>query len=156
MNKFARKAERAAQVAAAVAGSGFLVSALVYLYLGRLTVTMQDQWVIYEVLLDRSWLDSVLVKINGHSLFFPNLLRLADLYLVHGSQQLLFCVGMALLFCTAILLLVSLWRDRSTGLTAKLAGTLVVIVGNFWMGREASRPQVDSSARTRSQSPEPC
>jgi hypothetical protein len=135
MDHLAKKTERTAQVVAVVAGSGFLISALVYLYLDRWTVTMQDQWVIYEFLLDRSWLDSVLVKMNGHSLFFPNLLRLADVYLFHGNQEFLFCVGMALLFCTTALLLISFWRDRNIGLTAKLTATLVVIVGNFWMGR---------------------
>jgi len=135
MSKFAEQAERAAQICAAVAAAAFLSSGLVYLYLGRVTVTMADHWVIYEVFLKHSWLESALLKLNHHSLFFPNLIRLADLRFFHGDQQLLFFAGMMLLFCTVILLLVPLWRDKTVGLTAKLVATLVLIVGNFWMGR---------------------
>ncbi len=136
MSKFAEQAERATQICAAVATAAFLSSGLVYLYLGRWTVTMgADYWRIYEIYLNHSWLESALLKINYHSMFFPSLIFLADLRFLHGDQQLLFFVGMILLFCTAILLLVPLWRDKTVGFTAKLAGTLVVIVGNFWMGR---------------------
>jgi hypothetical protein len=135
MSKFAEQAERAAQICAAVAAAAFLSSGLVYLYLGRVTVTMADHWVIYEVFLNHSWLESALLKLNHHSLFFPNLIRLADLRFFHGDQQLLFFAGMMLLFCTVILLLVPVWRDKTVGLTAKLVATLVLIVGNFWMGR---------------------
>jgi hypothetical protein len=135
MSKFAKQAERAAQLYAAVAIAAFFSSALVYLYLGRWTVTNADFWWIYEIYLNHSWLGSALLKINHHSIFFPSLIFLADLRFLHGDQQLLFFVGMILLFCTTILLLVPLWRDKTVGFTAKLAGTLVVIVGNFWMGR---------------------
>jgi hypothetical protein len=135
MSKFAERAERAAQICAAVATAAFLSSALVYLYLGRWTVTSADFWWIYEIYLNHSWLESALLKINHHSIFFPSLIFMADLRFLHGDQQLLFFVGMILLFCTAILLLVPLWRDKTVGFTAKLVGTLVVIVGNFWMGR---------------------
>ena len=135
MSRFAEQAERAAQIGAAVATAAFLSSGLVYLYLGRVPVTMADHWEIYKVCLNHSWLESALLKFNHHSLFFPNLIRWADLRFFHGDQQLLFFVGMFLLFGTAILLLVPLWRDTTVGLTAKLAATLVLIVGNFWMGR---------------------
>src|SRR5207245_8073735 len=135
MSKFAEQAERAAQICAAVAAAAFLSSGLVYLYLGRWTMTTADFWPIYETCLNHSWLESALLKINHHSIFFPSLIFLADLRFLHGDQQLLFFVGMILLFCTVILLLVPLWRDKTVGFTAKLAGTLVVIVGNFWMGR---------------------
>ena len=135
MSKFAEQAERVAQICAAVATAAFLSSGLVYLYLGRVPVTMADYWVTYEVCLNHSWLESALLKLNYHSLFFPSLIWLADLRFFHGDQQLLFFAGMILLFSTAALLLVPLWRDETIGLTAKLVATLVVIVGNFWMGR---------------------
>jgi len=135
MSKFAEQVERAAQIFAAVATAAFFSSGLVYLYQARWTVTMRDHWVIYEVLLNHSWLDGALLKLNHHSLFFPNLIRLADLRFFRGDQQLLFFAGMVLLFCTVILLMVPLWRDKTVGLTSKLAATLVLIVGNFWMGR---------------------
>ena len=134
MSKFAEQAERAAQIGAAVATAAFLSSGLVYLYLGRVPVTMADHWEIYKVCLNHSWLESALLKLNYHSLFFPSLIWLADLRFFHGDQQLLFFAGMILLFSTAALLLVPLWRDETIGLTAKLVATLVVIVGNFWMG----------------------
>lgn len=135
MSKFAEQAERVAQICATVATAAFLSSGLVYLYLGRVPVTMADHWEIYKICLNHSWLESALLKFNHHSLFFPNLIRWADLRFFHGDQQLLFFVGMMLLFGTAILLLVPLWRDKTVGLTAKLAATLVLIVANFWMGR---------------------
>ena len=135
MSKFAEQAERVAQICAAVATAAFLSSGLVYLYLGRWTVTMQDYWVIYETCLKHSWLEAALTKDNYQPLFFPSLIWLADLRFFRGDQQLLFFAGMILLFCTAALLLVPLWRDKTMGLTAKLAATLVVTVGNFWMGR---------------------
>src|SRR5207245_4468684 len=135
MSKFAEQAERAAQICAAVAAAAFLSSGLVYLYLGRWTMTTADYWPIYEICLNHSWLESALLKINHHSYFFPSLIWLADLRFFHGDQQLLFFAGMMLLFATAILLLLPLWRDQTVDLTAKLAATLVLIVGNFWMGR---------------------
>lgn len=135
MSRFTEHAERAAQACAAVATAAFLSSGLVYLYLGRVAETRADHWVIYPVCLNHSWLQSALLKFNHHSLFFPNLIRWADLRFFHGDQQLLFVVGMMLLFGTVILLLVPVWRDETVGITAKFAATLVVIVGNFWMGR---------------------
>jgi hypothetical protein len=135
MSRFAGHLERVAQICIAAVTVGFLGSALVYLYLGCWTVTMQDYWIIYETCLNRPWLEAAITRVNHHSLFFPSLIWLADLRFFRGDQQLLFFAGMLLLFCTAALLLVPLWRDKTINLTAKLAGTLVVIVGNFWMGR---------------------
>ena len=128
-------AERVLQVFAAVAVLVFLVTGIVYLYLGRWTVTHQDFWLIYEVYFNHSWLESAVLKYYNHSLFFPTLLRLADLHFFHGDQEPLFFVGLALLFITASLLLIPIWRDKTVSLTAKSMSTLVMIVGNFWMGR---------------------
>jgi hypothetical protein len=133
----AAKAERAAQVCAALSGVAFLISALVFLCLGHWPVTHLDFWRIYEVCLKYSWLESALQKFNNHSLFFPSFIWLADLRFFHGDQQLVFFAGMTLLFLTVAFLLVPLWRDKTLSLTARIAVTLVLIVSNFWMGRSA-------------------
>jgi hypothetical protein len=48
---------------------------------------------------------------------------------------MLFSAGVALLFTTVSLLLIAVWRDKGVSLTAKSLGTLVILLGNFWMGR---------------------
>jgi len=53
----------------------------------------------------------------------------------HGDVQMLFFVGLGLLFITVSLLLIPIWRDKTISLTAKTISTLVVVMGNFWMGR---------------------
>jgi hypothetical protein len=133
VRKFGGFAERALQICAALAAFAFLVSAAVYLYLGRWTVTHYDYWSQYD--LNRTWLETALLKVNNHSLFFPSLLWQADLRFFRGDQFPLFIAGLALLILTTSLLLTLAWRDKTIGLTAKLMSTLVVIVGNFWMGR---------------------
>jgi hypothetical protein len=134
-DRFTRYAENAAQVSVVLASVAFLASALAYLYLGHWPVTHLDYWRIYDIYLNHSWLESALLKINDHSLFFPSFISLADLRFFHGDQQLMFFLGMALLFLTVALLLVPIWRDKALSLTAKIASTLILIVGNFWMGR---------------------
>src|SRR5262249_7474606 len=126
-------AERTVQICTALIAFAFFVSGVVYLYLGRWTVTHTDYWEQYD--LNRTWLETALLKVNNHSVFFPSLLWQADLRFFRGDQLPLFIAGIALLFITASLLLAPAWRDRTIGLTAKLMSTLVVIVGTFWMGR---------------------
>jgi hypothetical protein len=135
MRKLDVVAERTALICAAFTASVFLISGVVYLYLGRLPVTHLDFWRIYDFCLNHTWLESALLKHNGHSLFFPSLIWLADLRFFHGSQQLLFYVGLTLLFIATGLLLVPVWRDQTIELTGKVISTLIVIVGTFWMGR---------------------
>ena len=137
MSKFAAVAERAAQICAALVAFIFLTSGVIYLYLGRWTVTIADYWRLYDICLNHTWLESALYKHGGHSLFFPSFFWLMDLRFFHGNQELLFIAGLTLLFITAGLLLVPVWRDQTVGLSAKMLSTLVLIVGNFWMGRAA-------------------
>ena len=75
------------------------------------------------------------MKHNGHSLFFPSFIWLVDLRFFHGNQELLFYVGLALLFVSTSLLFIPVWRDKTVDLTAKVVSSLVVVVGTFWMGR---------------------
>ncbi|PYJ48590.1 MAG: hypothetical protein DME87_12100, partial [Verrucomicrobia bacterium] len=135
MHRFALVAERAVQICATLAAFDFLVSGVVYLYLGRWTVTHQDYWWIYDFYLNHSLTESALLTYAHHSLFFPSFLSQADLRFFHGNQLPLFLAGLSLLLITVGLLLVPVWRDKTVGLTAKILSTLVVIVGNFWMAR---------------------
>src|SRR5438552_11958384 len=135
MHKFALVAERATQICATVAAFAFLLSGIVYLYLGRWTVTHGDYFAIYDFCLNHTSLECALQTSNDHSLFFPSFLWLTDLRFFHGNQLPLFLAGLSLLLITVGLLLVPVWRDKTVGLTAKILSTLVVIVGNFWLAR---------------------
>jgi hypothetical protein len=137
MSKLAAAAERIVQVCAALGAFIFLLSGVVYLYQGRWGVTLADYWRIYDFCLNHTWLESALHKHFEHSLFFPSFFWLADLQFFRGSQLALFLAGLALLFLSAALLLISVWRDKTVGLTAKMIATLVVIAGNFWAARSA-------------------
>src|SRR5437667_5478444 len=135
MNKLSVIAHRTTQLCAICVGAVFLVSGVAYLCLGHWPVTHQDFWRIYDVCLNHTWLESALLKHNGHSLFFPSFIWLTDLRFFHGNQQLVFYVGLTLLLIATGLLLVPAWRDQTIELTGKVISTLIVIVGTFWMGR---------------------
>src|SRR6266568_9118771 len=106
-------AERATQICAAVAAFVFLASGTVYLYLGSWPVPAPDFWIIYDFCLNHTWLESALLKHNGHSLFFPSFIWLTDLRFFHGNQQLVFYVGLTLLLIATGLLLIPVWRDET-------------------------------------------
>src|SRR5438093_10234022 len=99
-------------------------------------MTHQDFWRIYDVCLNHTWLESALLKHNGHSMFFPSFIWLTDLRFFHGNQQLVFYVGLTLLLIATGLLLIPLWRDESVTFTAKIMFALVIIVGPLWIGDE--------------------
>ena len=124
MRKFAALVERAVQICAAVAAFVFLISGVVYLYLGRQPVTKWDYWWLYHFCLNHTWLESALHSHGGHSLFFPSFFWLTDLHFFHGNQLLLFFAGLVLLFITVALLLILVWRDETAGLTAKVPAAL--------------------------------
>jgi hypothetical protein len=135
MHKVVAVAERIAQACAALGALVFLTSGVVYLYVGRWTVTKADYWRIYDFCLNHTWLESALHKHFQHSLFFPSFFWLADLQFFHGRQLSLFFSGLALLFLSVALLLIPVWRDKTVGLTAKVIATFVVIAGSFWTAR---------------------
>ena len=136
MHVFASAAERAVQIFAISIGAVFLVSAGIYLYLGRVTFLWTgDLWDVYAFAWKHTWLQSALLKQDSHVKFFPRIICLANLRLFHGDSQMLFFAGLGLLFITVSLLLIPVWRDKSVSLTAKTLCTLVVLLGNFWMGR---------------------
>jgi hypothetical protein len=135
MHKVVAVAERVAQACAALGALVFLTSGVVYLYVGRWTVTKADYWRIYDFCLNHTWLESALHKHFQHSLFFPSFFWLADLQFFHGRQLSLFFAGLVLLFLSAALLLIPVWRDKTVGLTAKVIATFIVIAGSFWAAR---------------------
>jgi hypothetical protein len=130
-------AKRATQTCAVIFALAFLVTGVVYVLLGSYPATNWDFWYIYESYFSHSWWQTAVQKYSDHSLFFPNFFWLASVKFFHGSQVPLILIGLALLFTTAALLLLLVWRDETTGRTMKIMATMVVIVGNFWMGREA-------------------
>ena len=129
--------EHTTQICAAIVSAVFLVTGIVYLYLGSFPSTHADFWSIYEFYFQHSWWETALQKYAAHSLFFPNFFWLGSVKFFHGSQQPLIFIGLELLLVTAALLLVSVWRDTTVGPTAKMVATMVVVAGNFWMGRWA-------------------
>jgi hypothetical protein len=136
MHWFAPVAERIVQIFAILIGGVFLLSGVVYLYLGRVTLLWTgDLWDIYVFAWNHTWLQSALLKQDNHVKFFPRAICLANLCLFHGDSQMLFFAGLGLLFITVSLLLVSVWCEKTVSLTAKTLCTLVVLMGNFWMGR---------------------
>jgi hypothetical protein len=136
MHGFGRLAERATQIFAILIGAVFLLSGVVYLYLGRVTsLAAGNLWSVYAFAWNHTWLQSALLKQAGHVMFFPSSIFLANLRFFHGDAQTLFFAGLGLLFVTVSLLLIPVWRDKSVTLTAKTLSTLVVLLGNFWMGR---------------------
>jgi len=126
---------RFAQIYGAAAGFIFFASGAVYLFLGRWPVTHQDFWVFYDNFLHRSWFYSSIVKYNGHSLIFPCQIWLANLHFFHGSQDSLFAIGLAFELAATAILLLAIFRDRSIDATIRIAATVTIIFGNFWMGR---------------------
>jgi hypothetical protein len=130
-------AERVVQIFAILIGAVFLLSGVVYLYLGRVTLLwVGDLWDIYAFAWNHTWLQTALLKQDAHVKFFPSSICLANLRFFHGDDvQMLFFVGLGLLFITVLLLLIPVWRDKTVSPTAKTLSTLVVLMGNFWMGR---------------------
>ncbi len=78
MRKFELTVERVAQISAAMAAFVFLVTGVVYLYLGSFTATHADFWSIYEFYFGHSWLETAALKDSGTPLFFPNFFWLAS------------------------------------------------------------------------------
>jgi len=113
----------------------FIVSGLVYLWLGRWTVTHQDYWRIYDFCLNHTWLRSALHYHNAHCLFFPSFFWLVDLHFLHGRQLPLFLAGLALQILSVVFLLIPVWRENTVDVTARLIASYVIIAGGFWLVR---------------------
>ena len=136
LHRFVPAAERTIQIFAILFGAVFLLSGVIYLYLGRVTLLWGgDVWDVYAFAWNHTWLQSALLKQDNHVKFFPRCLCLANLHFFRGDVQMLFFAGLGLLLLTASLLLIPVWRDKTVSLTAKTLSTLVLLMGNFWMGR---------------------
>lgn len=135
MDKAATVVERVVQACAVLLAALYLVTGVAYLCLDYWPVTRMDFWRLYEICLTHSWWQSATLKFNGHSLFFPSFIWLADLHFFRGNQAVIFYVSLALLILSTLGFLLPIWRDRSIDLTNKLTATLVMVAASFWMGR---------------------
>ena len=135
MHKAAAAAQRAVQICAVLIAIVYLITGVAYLCLDYWPYTEQDFWQIYEVCFYYPWMESALFKIHNHSLFFPSFVWLADFRFFHGSQGMLFIVGLLLLVISTFLFLVPVWRDPTLDFTGKCLSALTIIFSSFWMGR---------------------
>ncbi len=113
----------------------FLAAAFLYLALGHWSVTHLDFCRLYTICLTHSWLGSALPKFNNHSLFFPSFVWLTDLRFLHGNQQFVFWCGITLLVFTFAALITPIARDTALSRTGKIAGIVILVAANFWLGR---------------------
>ena len=114
----------------------FLGTGIAALCYGHATVTMFDMWNLYDVALRRPFWQAVALKYGSHSVLFPTLIWMADIKLFHANQQILF-IGLIFMVASAAMLAAAVWQDRTIGTTSRLVAVLVIIVGNFSMGRAA-------------------
>lgn len=128
-------ADRLVQVSAIFLSIIYLTTGLAYLCLDYWSVTQQDFWRIFDICLNHSWLHSAVYKFNGHSLFFPSFIWLADLRFFHGIQTMVFCASLVLLLVSTALLLLPIWKDQTIDHTTKALATLTIVGVSFWMGR---------------------
>jgi hypothetical protein len=105
------------------------------LYFGSWPVTHIDLWFIYERFLTLPWTKMAFSRWNQHPAIFPFFLWLIDIDLFQGKQAALVWIGLLLMIGTVALLLVPVWRDKTVGFNERMIGTLVIVLGNFWMGR---------------------
>jgi hypothetical protein len=126
--------ERAFQTAAVVLAAAFLASGILFLCQGHVTVTVFDMWHLYGFALNHP-LQAVLTKYGSHSFFFPTIIWLTDITFFGNNQELLFLFGLTLLILTAIVLLITVWRDDTISRTAKIAASVVIVTANFSMSR---------------------
>ena len=80
VHRFAGMAEHATQAFAILISAVFLLSGVVYLYLGRVTcLATGNFWSVYAFSWNHTWFQSALLKQAGHVTFFPSIVGLANL-----------------------------------------------------------------------------
>ena len=127
--------ERVVQTCAVLLAALYLVTGVAYLCLDYWPVTRMDFWRLYEICLTHSWWQSAILKFNGHSLFFPSFIWLADLHFFQGNQAVISYVSLALLILSTLGFLLPIWGDGFVDLTNKIMATLMIVAASFWMGR---------------------
>jgi len=133
-----RAANLVAEVWIAVAILFYSISGLGYLYFGSVSVIYSDLWRIFQRCLTLSWLRFALPRWNDHPCFFPNLLGIIDLHFFHGKQAPFILLGIVLTIATTLILLVLIWRDKAVGNTSRMLAALIVVMSNFWLGRDST------------------
>jgi hypothetical protein len=131
-----RAANRVAEVWIAVAILFYSISGLAYLYFGSVSVFYSDLWQFYRRCLTLSWLRFALARWNDHPLVFPSLLWVVDLHFLRGKQAPFILLGIVLTIATTLILLVPIWRDKAVGTTSRMLAALIVVMSNFWLGRD--------------------
>lgn len=137
MDKPATGTERVVRACAIFLTALYLVTGLSYLCLDYWPITEQDFWRIYDICLNHSWWHSVIYKFNGHSLFFPSFIWLADLRLFHGDQTIVFAGSLVLLIISTGMLLLPIWQEKEIDDTTKVLATLTIAGVSTWMGRSS-------------------
>jgi putative flippase GtrA len=124
-----------AGVAASLGGAAmFVTTGLLTLYHSGFRRPLWDQFRSYQMLLETPFPGNVFVAENGHRPIFPNLLKLLDLRLDGGNQEvLLLCGG---LFASIVfgLWAWTLWRERTLPPLWRAAGVLAGAMTIFWLG----------------------
>ena len=126
--------ERAGVTALVGGAAVFVGTGLLALYHLGFRRPMWDQYRSYQLLLEAPFPGNVLQSENGHRPIFPNLLKLLDLSVDGGRQDvLLFCGGLFALL-TFGLCAMTVWRERSLPLLWRAAGVLARRWPLFWLG----------------------
>ena len=121
-------------------GIAFLACALFYFASSLLAIVnfawrqpMFDQWRMYQPLLTLPFPNNVIELENGHRPIIPNLVRLAEVRWFGANQMLQTVVGITCAITSLLVLMVVLWRDRALRFSTHAAGTLICVLGIFWL-----------------------
>jgi hypothetical protein len=128
------------RVFAAVIGIAFLACALFYCVSSLCAIVnfswrqpMFDQWRMYQPMLTLPFPANVIELENGHRPIIPNLVRFAEVQWFSANQMLQTVIGIACAVTSLIVLIVVLWRDRALKFPTRAAGSLICVLGIFWL-----------------------
>ena len=138
--KMTQRDALAVRVVAAILGIVFLACALFYLVSSLCAIVnfawrqpMFDQWRMYQSMLTLPFPSNVIELENGHRPIIPNLVRLAEVRWFAANQMLQLSVGIACAMASLMVLFVVLWRDRALNFSSHAAGSLICVLGIFWL-----------------------
>lgn len=124
-----------------LAASLFLVVSACFVLIGLYAIWQYgwteiyaDQWRLYRIYLERDFPANVLVLENGHRPIFPAILRVLEMYWLHGNQILQLATGALLALATWLLLSLAVWRDTTITPLAKGMAIATAAMAIFWMG----------------------
>jgi hypothetical protein len=128
------------RIFAAIIGIAFLACALFYFVTSLCAIVnfswrqpMFDQWRMYQSMLTLPFPSNVIELENGHRPIIPNLVRLAEVQWFAANQSLQIIIGIACAIMSLIVLTVVIWRDRALNFSTHAAGSLICVLGIFWL-----------------------